>query len=313
MTEPPPEELEVEILRTRDVGLVKELSLVLNSVGIRHRVVGNQHQQWILTHPAQAQAAIAELQNYHGENQGRGQKEEQLVPKGGALTQVLLWATALCLVHVLAQAGSFGLDWKRAGAVNGEAIREGELWRAVTALTLHADAEHLISNLFFGALFLGLLHQVVGAARSWSVLVFAGAAGNLVNALVVGDDLRSLGASTAVFAALGALTAVQWSRKVETRAGRAKRWIPLIAGALLLGWNGMGGVSHDPWIGIQRPPDDNTDIGAHVAGFLCGLVAGALLWRRREWLDASPLAQHLLAWAPPLTVITAWGLAATFR
>ncbi len=313
MTEPSPEEVEVEILRTRDVGLVKELSLVLNSVGIRHRVVGNQHQQWILTHPAQAQAAIAELQNYHGENLGRGQKEERLVPKGGAVTQALLWATALSLVHVLAQAGSFGLDWKRAGAVNGEAIREGELWRAVTALTLHADAEHLISNLFFGALFLGLLHQVVGAARSWSVLVFAGAAGNLVNALVVGDDLRSLGASTAVFAALGALTAVQWSRKVETRSGRAKRWIPLIAGVLLLGWNGMGGVSHDPWIGIQRPPDDNTDIGAHVAGFLCGLVAGALLWRRREWLDASPLAQHLLAWAPPLTVITAWGLAATFR
>ena len=147
------------------------------------------------------------------------------------------------------------------------------------------------------------------SARTWIAVLFAGAAGNLVNALVVGADLRSLGASTAVFAALGALTAVQFTRKLESPRARAKRWLPLVAGVLLLGWNGMGGVRHDPWSGIQRPVDDNTDIGAHIAGFLCGLVAGAIAWRLRERGAQTGLGAALLYGLPPLVLAIAWAAA----
>jgi rhomboid protease GluP len=296
---------EVEILRAPDPRLVKELSLVLNSVGIRHRVVGNQHQQWILTSPEHARAALEELSNYHRENVGRSANEKRLEPYTGSATQALIWAVVLCLIHVLAQAHTFGLDWRRAGAMDGAALREGELWRPFTALCLHADVQHLVSNLFFGALFIVLLHQVLGPARTWLAVLLAGAAGNLVNALVVGPDLRSLGASTAVFAALGTLTAFQFSLKQESPRARARRWLPLVAGVLLLGWNGMGGVRHDPWTGIQRPPEDNTDIGAHVAGFLCGLLAGAIVWKLRE-RGTGERWTTLLLWLPPLLLVAAW-------
>ena len=48
-----------------------------------------------------------------------------------------------------------------AGMVDGAAIRAGEVWRPFTALTLHSDLLHLVSNLFFGALFVSLLFQML--------------------------------------------------------------------------------------------------------------------------------------------------------
>lgn len=300
---------DVEILRAPDAKLISELSLVLNSVGIDHRVVGNQHQQWIITRPEYARAALEELSNYHRENVGRSRREAKLQFYAGAGTQALIWTVVLTLVHVLAQARSFSIDWKRAGAVDGELIRAGELWRPFTALCLHADVEHLVSNLAFGALFVVLLHQVLGAGLLWTTVVLAGAAGNAVNAWIAGPDLRSLGASTAVFAALGALTAVQWSRKAASTKDLAKRWIPLIAGVLLLGWNGMGGVRHDPMTGIVRPPDDNTDIGAHIAGFVCGLAIGWAVWRLRLSGRIDARWETRLLFVAPLLLGIAWGTA----
>ena len=300
---------EVEILRTPDPKLARELALVLNSVGIPNRVVGNQHQQWIVTGESHARAALEELSNYHRENLGRRKRESKLELYAGGTTQALVWAVVLSLLHILAQAHSFSMDWKHAGAVDGALIRAGEIWRPFTALTLHADVEHLVSNLAFGALFVVLLHQVLGSGLTWMTVVVAGAAGNFINAWIAGPELRSLGASTAVFAALGALTAVQWSRKLADSRGLAKRWMPLVAGLLLLGFNGMGGVHHDPMTGIQRPPDDNTDVGAHIAGFLCGLLIGFGVWRLRLSGRIDDRWEQRMRWIAPLLVGLAWGAA----
>ena len=265
--------------------------------------------QWIVTRSEFARPALEELANYHRENLGKRGHEEKLQLYAGASTQVLMWFVILCMTHILARAGSFGVDWKQAGAVNGQLIRDGELWLPFTALCLHADLQHLISNLFFGALFILLLHQVLGAGLLWSTVFLAGAAGNLLNAWIAGPELRSLGASTAVFATLGALTAVQWSRKLASRRDLAKRWIPLVAGILLLGWNGMGGVRHDPMTGIQRPPDDNTDIGAHIAGFACGFVIGFAVWKLRLSGRIDERVEARLRWLAPALLVFSWAIA----
>jgi len=300
---------EIEIVRAPDGRLIKELSLVLNSVGIAHRVVGNQRQRWILVPEARAMEALEELADYRRENVGHRRPEEKLEPYTGAITQALLWVAVLALFHVLAQGRAVELDWKAAGMVDGVAIRAGELWRPFTALTLHSDLLHLVSNLFFGALFVSLLFQMLGPTLTWSAVLFAGAAGNLANALIVGPELRSLGASTAVFAALGALTAVQFSRKRTTTRAKMKRWIPLMAGVLLLGWNGMGSAHVDPWQGVQRDPGDNTDIGAHVAGFVCGCLVGALAHQLQQRVELSNLQRRILPWVAPAVLALAWGLA----
>jgi rhomboid protease GluP len=300
---------EVEILRAPDGALVRELALVLNSVGIPHRVVGNQHQQWILCPESHALTALEELSSYHREKTNLRPKEVLLPPRAGALTNALLWAVILAIFHVLSNAGAFGVSWPRAGAVDGSLIRAGELWRPFTALFLHGDLMHIVSNLAFGALFVVLLQQVLGATWCWTLVLFGGALGNLLNAAIAGPDLRSLGASTAVFAALGSLTAVQWSRKLKTGRDQAKRWIPLLAGVLLLGWNGMGRVTYNPFDGIQRPKDDNTDIGAHFAGFLCGILLGWLLWKAREKGLLNERLERIFAWVTPICALLAWGIA----
>lgn len=299
--------LEVEILRSTDLALVRELSLVLKSTGVPHRVVGNQHQQWIVTPEPVARAALSQLTDYQRENLGRSaRREPRLVPHAGSWTQALVWCVALALVNVLAQAGALGVDWRRAGAMHGERLLAGEVWRPVTALTLHADIEHLVGNLAFGALFLVLLHQVLGWRLAWALTLAGGLLGNVLNALLTGPELRSLGASTAVFAALGSLTAVQFSRKAQTQGARARRWIPVVTGVLLLGWNGMGRTSHDPWLGVQRAADDDTDVGAHVAGFAAGAGLGLLAWRLRSTGRLGARGERVLGRLVPVVTLAAW-------
>ena len=45
------------------------------------------------------------------------------------------------------------LSWFARGAADAERILHGELWRTVTALTLHADVAHVLSNAVAAAIF----------------------------------------------------------------------------------------------------------------------------------------------------------------
>lgn len=297
---------ETEIVRAPDGALIKELSLVLNSVGVPHRVVGNQHQAWIVVPSERAMQALEELSNYHRENVGRRRNQLQLTTYEGAMSHALIWCALLALVQLFAQNHLFGLDWRESGLVDGAKIYAGELWRPFTALTLHADIPHLFSNLVFGSVFVALLVQVLGPGLAWSSVLLSAGLGNLVNIFISGADHRSLGASTAVFAALGALTAVQFARKQITARARMTRWVPLIGGALLLAWNGMGGANLGPNLEIQRPLDDNTDIGAHIAGFACGLLVGYFAWLLERRGPLSPSLRAGLDFAAPVLLVLAW-------
>ena len=90
--------------------------------------------------------------------------------------------------------------------------------------------------------------------------MIGGSLGNLLNAVVRPNDHASIGASTAVFAALGIMVAHAISQKPLIGQKAMKRWSPLIAGILLLAFIGVGG--------------ERTDVGAHVTGFLAGLFVG---------------------------------------
>ena len=62
---------------------------------------------------------------------------------------------------------AFGLDVYKATVLH-------EWWRAVTALTLHADTPHLVSNIGFGLLFLGALCRRAGLGMGIALAVLAG-------------------------------------------------------------------------------------------------------------------------------------------
>lgn len=164
--------------------------------------------------------------------------------------------------------------WTERGAMDARAMWEGgEWWRAVTALFLHADAGHLMSNLVSGVFAFAAVVTTMGIARGWAAMGAAAVAGNLVVACAHAEsDYRSLGASTAVFAALGVLVgrAVRVAMQVE----RKRRWraalLPLATGVAVLGLYGAG--------------EQRVDVLAHVAGFVAGILAGFVAasgWGRR--------------------------------
>jgi rhomboid protease GluP len=145
-------------------------------------------------------------------------------------------------------------------------VQQAQWWRAVTALTLHADVVHLVSNLVAGMGFAFFVCRFFGAGPGWLLILLSGIAGNVLNAVVYYPEVHySIGASTAVFGALGLLTGVGvWAAvSAPDRRLSLPRWlIPLFGGLTLLGLFGVG--------------DGNVDVAAHISGFLCGVVFGAL-------------------------------------
>lgn len=155
-------------------------------------------------------------------------------------------------------------EWVRWGAMDAEAVfGRGEIWRAATALLLHGDAAHVVSNALGGIFVLSALLTTVGRLRGWLLLGLASVAGNLaVGAVNYGREYRSLGASTALFAALGLLTGR--AVRVVARASGPRRWtamlLPAAAGFVMLALYGAGGTQ--------------VDVPAHFTGFVAGLVLG---------------------------------------
>lgn len=253
----------VIVLRTGSKRRGREYALVLHATGIEHELA-QSGGEWILIAPAPvAQRAEAEIIAYARENRGWPPREVAFEPLAHSTVSLLVYALALIGSYVLAQRSAFGFDWRAAGIADAAAIRAGEWWRCFTALCLHADPVHLAGNLVFGAFFAALFVPMAGVGRAWFATVAAGGVGNALTAWIQGAEHRSLGASTAVFGALGALCAWQIVRRRALRQSRVRRWAPAIAGLLLLGWLGVGGP--------------RTDVVAHVAGLASGALVGALL------------------------------------
>lgn len=155
--------------------------------------------------------------------------------------------------------------WTEAGALRPtEIFVLGEWWRPITALFLHGDVGHLLSNALAGAFVFSAVFGTLGRRRGLVLLTLGGALGNVLSAAArLGSSYSSLGASTAVFAGLGILTgnAIRTRLNVTPDSLRSL-FVPLGAGATVLALYGAGG-SH-------------VDLGAHLCGFLVGLVLGHL-------------------------------------
>lgn len=186
------------------------------------------------------------------------------------------------------------IDLYELGAAHAAGIRNGQWWQCVTALTLHSGPVHLLGNLTIGGTFIILLCRELGSGLAWSLLLASGTLGNLLNASVQSPDHRSVGASTAVFGAVGILAAIS---TVRYRHHLQRRWlIPVAAGVALLAILGTEGK--------------NTDLGAHLFGFCFGLFFGAAAeFLAGKYGRPGGVLNFLLAVLSMATVVLAWWLA----
>ena len=270
-------------------------ALVLQAMEIDHAVERDVLVWRVLVPEHEEARAREQLQLYEAENQAARSTIKHPPPQPGAVIGAVIWAYVLLTVFALQGRYGFGFDWVAEGRVDVAAIRGGEWWRAVTALTLHGDAAHLFVNIGMGAVFGGWLAREVGVGLAWLLILIGGTVGNLMNVLVQRPWHTAIGASTAVFAALGLLAAYLWTGKRLIRDSWARRWAPVVGAVLLLAWLGTGG--------------ERTDIVAHLTGFLAGFGMGVVLGRVAQQRTAKPIRQWLLGGVSLLSVMLAWKFA----
>jgi membrane associated rhomboid family serine protease len=120
-----------------------------------------------------------------------------------------------------------------------------------------------LANWIFGTLFGGFAGGRLGLGLAWACILAAGMLANGLNALFHANRAQvSIGASTAVFAALGVLVGVE---VFDRRIGTLNRWrwlVPFGAGLGLLAHLGTGGGA------------GKTDLLGHLLGFFVGLGMG---------------------------------------
>jgi len=287
-----------QVYETASIQALRRRAVVLDAVDIAYRVQQRGDRFALVVSLEDAGRAREELAAYDTEND-----DEPVVfmrrPRthSGAWVGVLAYAAVIVLVAVLDQTDASGVDWRNAGKTQAGLIRDGQVWRCVTALTLHADAAHLIGNVVFGCLFGYFAGQMLGPGLAWLGIVLAGGAGNLLNAYLRPAVHSSLGASTAVFAALGIVAAYTWSARRQRPARGFVRWSPIIVGVILLGYLGAGGP--------------RTDVTAHITGALSGAVLGAFFELWSERLNLTRRGEVLSGLASLGVIVAAWAVALT--
>ena len=250
----------VVVFRGRSRAACFERALVLRALDIEHVVVAMTGGYALAVAADDAGPAREQIDLYVRENNGWPPRIAALKPRSNGVMAAALYAVTLVFFAWLQTRHALGLDWYGAGKTNAALIRGGEWWRTITALTLHADVGHLAGNLVIGAFFGLLATELMGAGLAWLTILIAGGLGNALNAMVQPPYHSSLGASTAVFAALGLASTYGWAVRAGHRA--AFRWAPVVAGAVLLTFFGVGG--------------ERTDVVAHLTGFLAGGAMGLL-------------------------------------
>ena len=267
---------------------------MLAAAEIPHQVLHEPGVSVIVV-PAEFSArAMREIDLYDEANPPRITRPPRVVRYQNAVPGILIYIVIVCTIAWLAGESAFDRNWLRAGRIDGELVRAGEWWRTVTALTLHSGLGHLAGNLVFGAFFGLFAGRLLGSGVAWFAILLAGAAGNLLNTLLLETTHRSIGASTAVFAALGIVAGYVWKARLMSQ----ERWVfrngPIVGGLALLMYTGTG--------------DANTDIGAHLFGFLCGFGAGTLLTKVRHRILDTKL-QLSGGIATILLIVAAWSVA----
>jgi membrane associated rhomboid family serine protease len=274
---------------SRDKRKVNDWSLVLTAANVEHDVRPVELDWVVLVGDDDLAPALVALEAFDHE-QRQAAAGPPPVAEYGRTHAALWYAAALVLFYFWVEYSPAGAVWEDGGRAYAARIRAGELWRVVTALTLHANLVHVLGNAVIGAVFAGALSRAVGPGTALWVMLLSGGLGNLVNALLRGSAHAAVGASTAIFGAFGALAGLQSARRYHSILTRRKAWVPAAAALAMLAMLGAG---------------EDSDVWAHLFGLLAGFGAGigvANVFRR----PPAPRTEHVLVVLGVLAVTACW-------
>ncbi len=268
-------------------------SLALVSQGIESILDHSADAGWgLLVDEPEHARACAVIQQYRRENARWPWQHKLFTPDisfdWGSLAWVFLIGAFFWLSGQIA-------GFRDGGLMKSSLVSQGEWWRLVTAIYLHADVAHLASNAVIGFVLLGLAMGRCGTGIGLLAALLAGAGGNVASWLAYPGDHQGLGASGMVLGCLGLLAAQSFPE--------LKRHPKAIKLA-------VSGVAAGGMLFVLLGLSPGTDVVAHLGGFVGGLLLGTLLafWPQLARNTAANLTAGAVFSA--LTVI-AWWLAFT--
>ena len=261
-------------------------SLVLASQDI-HPIIAppGESRAWaLLVEPGQYERAITAIQQYRLENRGWAWRRNCRARHSKSTRARCSGACSWLLPHWVVT-----FVWPEleiAGRMDNVRVHAGEWWRLGTALMLHADLAHLISNATFGVVFLGFAMARFGPGITLLTTYVAGIFGNIVGLSFYAHPYVGVGASGMMMVRLGCSAFTLWDWRQNPKAARFVL-SGVFAGFLLFV---MFGVS------------PRSDILAHFGGFVADLAC----FLRRPFLSRTRLESRSAILSPLRDVMSGY-------
>ena len=176
------------------------------------------------------------------------------------------------------------------GSLIPGAVADGQIWRLVSSIFMHAGFVHLAFNML-SLYFLGsFVEETFGRMRFIALYVLSGLAGGIAYLYVDGSG-SAVGASGAIFGMLGAVFGY------SLRRGTFSWQNPVIRQLLIL-------TALNLYLGFSIPNISNT---AHIGGLVGGLAFGFLsaksIYSQRKMIAATPT---LIVLGVEVALLAAW-------
>jgi rhomboid protease GluP len=260
-----------EVGRYERLQAARERGLVIAAMDRPHWIARQGRQYVLCVEEKDRESALAALAEYERDEANRPAPTE-VEPLDIPVFAVVM--TVLGLVLLFALQSAVPSAWTDRGVADDLRIRAGEWWRTLTALTLHGDTEHLVSNLSLGIFVCAFVFSRLGVGVGLLATILSGALGNALNVWVHWyQPHRSIGSSTALFAGLGLLAGAELAARLSHQRTRGM-WsliVPLGAGLTFLSIFGGGGINRD---GSPVTELGRVDVWAHLLGLAAGLLLG---------------------------------------
>ncbi len=154
------------------------------------------------------------------------------------------------------------------GIQHNAAVLDGEWWRLITAIFLHADFSHLMGNMLMLVYLSSILENFYTDFQYWLVYLLSGLVGSVLSLVFMDAGTRSLGASGAIMGLGGVLIYRMFFGK-HAKAFRYAGSYFIIAFLVLYN------LAYGLFV-------DNIDNYSHFGGFIAGFVLALLLDKRKK-------------------------------
>lgn len=175
------------------------------------------------------------------------------------------------IVFIITMLPNIGDEIFYSGASVNYLISDGQWWRIITSLFLHAGFMHVLFNMFSLFLFGPELEKIAGKMRFLTIYFLAGIFGNMATFVMQDGMYASVGASGAIYGIFGAFAALVYYTR-HTMPQLKQVIMPLIIISVII-------TFISPNINVTG------HLGGLITGFLLGLSyfspKNIIRWRQK--------------------------------